>query len=480
MTASLDPTERVLDVVIIGAGISGLSAAYELQKNRPNIKFVILEAKGRVGGRLDSVELKTENGTDRWDVGGQWICRNQKAVMNLLEELEVEIYDQWDTGSKIMQNSDGIIKKYSGSLPPLWFLALLDMWWLIRKVEHLCRQVPIDDPRKCLKAAEWDGMTLETWKHQTIWTSVVKELLDTVVGILFGVTPSQMSLLYFLHYLHCAGGWSVAVDSDRKGHAQEWKIKGTAHKVTELLAGRLGKHRVLLNHPVTAIKQGDDYVHITSSVCESFKARLVIVAIPPHLTGQIEFSPPLPYNKQRVIHNMPPSHLTKFVASYDTPFWRKAGLCGDMARSSCVGCCENNPIGITFDGTTSNGSPAIVGFITSHAAAKWVSVKDEMKKEAILKSLKLFFGPEAEHPLDFFIKDWSQETWNGGCPVDVMVPGAITNYGDCLREPFNRIYWAGTETATEWRGYMSGAVQAGQRAGNEVLARLDNHSPNYK
>lgn len=72
---------------------------------------------------------------------------------------------------------------------------------------------------------------------------------------------------------------------------------------------------------------------------------------------------------------MPPSHLTKFVASYDTAFWRNAGLCGDMARSSCVGCCENNPIGITFDGTTSNGNPAIVGFITSYAAAKWVSVK---------------------------------------------------------------------------------------------------------
>lgn len=54
---------------------------------------------------------------------------------------------------------------------------------------------------------------------------VVKEVLDTVVGIVFGVTPSQMSLLYFLHYLHCAGGWSVVVDSDVKGHAQEWKIK---------------------------------------------------------------------------------------------------------------------------------------------------------------------------------------------------------------------------------------------------------------
>ncbi len=55
--------------------------------------------------------------------------------------------------------------------------------------------------------------------------SVVKEVLDTVVGIVFGVTPSQMSLLYFLHYLHCAGGWSIIVDSEFKGHAQEWRIK---------------------------------------------------------------------------------------------------------------------------------------------------------------------------------------------------------------------------------------------------------------
>jgi len=174
---------------------------------------------------------------------------------------------------------------------------------------------------------------------------------------------------------------------------------------------------------------------------------------------------------------MPPSHLTKFVATYATAFWRKAGLSGDMARSSSEGVCESNPVAITFDATTSNGNPAILGFITSYAAAKWTSVMDEIKKEAILKSLKSYFGPEAEHPLDFCVKDWSKETWNGGCPVDVMVPGAVINYGDCLREPFLRIHWAGTETATEWRGYMNGAVQAGQRVASEILSRLADPSP---
>ena len=57
--------------------------------------------------------------------------------MNLLEELDVEIYDQWNTGSKIMQASDGIIKTYSNPLPPLSYLALLDMWWFTYKVSIL-------------------------------------------------------------------------------------------------------------------------------------------------------------------------------------------------------------------------------------------------------------------------------------------------------------------------------------------------------
>lgn len=56
----------------------------------------------------------------------------------------------------------------------------------------------------------------------------MKEVFDTVVGIVFGVTPSQMSLLFFLHYLHCAGGWSVIVDPATKGYAQEWRIQVNA------------------------------------------------------------------------------------------------------------------------------------------------------------------------------------------------------------------------------------------------------------
>ena len=72
----------------------------------------------------------------------------------------------------------------------------------------------------------------------------VKELLDIVVGILFGATPSQMSLLFFLHYLHCAGGWSVIVDPDAKGYAQEWRIEvKTVYKFSKFVLFMMSQDR---------------------------------------------------------------------------------------------------------------------------------------------------------------------------------------------------------------------------------------------
>lgn len=62
------------------------------------------------------------------------LFRSQKAVMGLLEELDVEIYNQWCTGSKIMHGSDDAVTTYSNPLPPLSYLALLDMWWFTYKV----------------------------------------------------------------------------------------------------------------------------------------------------------------------------------------------------------------------------------------------------------------------------------------------------------------------------------------------------------
>ena len=84
-------------------------------------------------------------------------------------------------------------------------------------------------------------------------------------------------------------------------------------------------------------------------------------------------------------------------------------------------------------------------------------------------SIDIFGMDEFKNPTGYVEKDWNAEPWAWGCPVGMMAPGAITQFGDALRAPAGAVHWAGTETATEWQGYMNGAIVAGQRAAKEII-----------
>ena len=78
----------------------------------------------------------------------------------------------------------------------------------------------------------------------------------------------------------------------------------------------------------------------------------------------------------------------------------------------------------------------------------------------------------AQKPTAVYEKDWAGDTWARGCPVGVMAPGTLYDFGPTLRAPLGKIHWAGTETSDYWAGYMDGAVRSGERAAAEVVAAL--------
>jgi monoamine oxidase len=89
----------------------------------------------------------------------------------------------------------------------------------------------------------------------------------------------------------------------------------------------------------------------------------------------------------------------------------------------------------------------------------------------VLAALARAFGAEAARPSLYVEQDWSAERWSRGCPVSSPGAGALAAAGaDALRGPVGRIHWAGTETARQWPGYLEGALEAGERAADEVLA----------
>jgi monoamine oxidase len=89
----------------------------------------------------------------------------------------------------------------------------------------------------------------------------------------------------------------------------------------------------------------------------------------------------------------------------------------------------------------------------------------------VLAALTARLGPRAASPVDFVETPWFAEEWTRGCSFAHLRPGYLSRYGHLLREPFARVHWAGTETATKSHGAMDGAVRSGERAAAEILDR---------
>ncbi|XP_062410643.1 probable flavin-containing monoamine oxidase A [Sardina pilchardus] len=459
------------DVVIVGAGLSGLNAAHLLLQRDANLKVLVLEGKERVGGRTLTQDVPAAGGLDRWDLGGQWVSSSQTHVMQLIEELGLEVYPQYTKGKKVhhMGGPKARINTYTSSTPSYSPLTVLDFLQFLWKLDRLSKSVDVEEPWRTPDAVRLDAMTLSTYMEQHLWTTELKEELALCSRAVFGMEPCQMSLLFFLMYSAAAGGFLQLLETT-PGAAQEFRVKGGTQQLSECLAERIGTERVRLNSPVTAIWQGDDGVEVKTPT-ESFSCRVVIVTCPPHMAAQLEYQPALPMERQQLSRHMPVGYLNKFIITYPTAFWKDKGFSGEIVARPSNEC----PFCVTYDATLTTGKAALVGFIAGLQAYDWASRKMEERRAAVVSSLVRYLGPEASNFIHYIEKDWSQEPYSGGCPVNVMVPGMLTYFHPGLRRPVGRIHWAGTETATKWCGYMSGAIQSGHRVALEVLARLSPH-----
>ncbi|MGD8325538.1 MAG: FAD-dependent oxidoreductase, partial [Sphingomonadales bacterium] len=188
----------------------------------------------------------------------------------------------------------------------------------------------------------------------------------------------------------------------------------------------------------------------------------VIIAIPPTLTGQIEFTPLLPVKRRQLVQRTPMGSVIKAMARFDKPFWREEGLNGQMAA-------DVGPVRVLFDNTPPHGEwGVLVGFFEGADGREYSDKSVEERKAAFLECAARAFGPKALEATDYVDQDWSAERWSGGCYGTLFGPGVWADFGDMLAAPIGRIHWAGTDTAGEWNGYIDGGIAAGKRAAAEI------------
>ena len=451
---------READVIVVGAGLSGLAAAREvLQSGR---EALVLEAADRVGGRILTEEPIPGVFLE---LGAQWIGDTHHRMRALAGELGIELYAQFEDGETSYEfggqvlRGDGFGAQYGDDV------AAVER--VLRKLDAMAASVSVAEPWAAPQADEWDRITVGQWYDAQGLSPVGRELLEIcTVGIL-AVPTVEVSLLGLLvNVVTC--GVTADLLSESEGGAQTQRFVGGTAQIPERLAAQLGD-RVVLNAPVQSIEYSSDAVTVTCRGGVVARGRRVIVALAPTLAGRILYDPPLSGQRDQLTQRMPQASAHKMFALYDEPFWRADGLNGQLISDA-------GPARMTNDSCMPEGSggPGIIlGFLEGENARVEGRWSADRRHQAFRDELARHFGPRAGRP-DLIVEGgWADKEWTRGCYNANPGPCGWIHFGAALSAPVGPISWAATETAQEWSGYMEGAVAAGERAAQEALAGLD-------
>jgi monoamine oxidase len=455
---------RRVDVVVVGGGLAGLSAARALVKAGRSV--VVLEARGRVGGRTLNHVLGPAYPGKTVEIGGEFVGPTQDRILALADAVGVPRFPTYATGENVYI-ADGQATRYTGDVPPD-AQALPDLALLVTRLDQMAAQVPVDKPWTAASATDWDRQTAETWvRANSVNADRTVQLVNLFFDSAYGGRASDVSLLYVLAQIAGFGDESNPGTLERgistAGGAQESRLVGGSQLISIKAAQQLGR-RVVLGAPVRRIEQHGSTVTVISDR-GTWKARRAIVATPPQHAAEIGWNPLLPAAHDAVRRRMPLGTLMKCHAIYDEPFWRKEGLSGMALKIDGV-------VPEMFDNTPPEGTPGILmGF---HGGHEWrlYNGRPTERRQAVLACFAEAFGSQALRPRDYFEQDWTAERWSRGGPVSEVTPGTVTDFLPVLAQPFGRVHWAGTETADYWNGYMDGAVRSGERSAKEVLGEL--------
>ena len=450
------PVAGHMNVVIIGAGLSGLMAGRELRRRGVD-SFVVLEARDRVGGRTLNMPI---GGGHIVEVGGEWIGPGQDRIAALINELGIGVFDAYYEGDTTY-DIEGMISR--GLLPDVSLAEAADFAKIAWRLDRLSKQMPVGEPWRMKNASVLDQTTLGDWLRKHASTSFTPSVFRLITRAVWSGYPERMSLLWVLHYLRSAGGLLPVILND--GGAQDQRIVGGSQVISERMATDLGD-RVLLRRPVLRIEDLPPGRMRVVTTVETFTADRVIVAMAPSDTMRIDFAPALPKPRLDLASGwarLPRLPLVKAAMLYKSPFWRETGLNGAMQS-------DRSPIQLVFDNSPEDASMGVLSCFLSVVECPHLADR-QAREEGLKEELARYFGPRALDATGYVEKDWSADPWSTGC-ITPLTPGVLTAGGEHLRKPTGRIFWAGTESARRWCGYMDGAISAGERAAAEVHASL--------
>ncbi|WP_287385081.1 flavin monoamine oxidase family protein [Mesorhizobium sp.] len=415
------------DVAIVGAGFTGLSAAHEL--NKAGIDFVLLEARGRVGGRVES---KWNGLGERIDSGGQFLCEDMPELMALVRTLGKTLVETYVKGEVIAQPLTGeqdAERIYSASMA----------------IRDRMNAIAPGNPTIA-------GLTVAAWLDRQNDPGEAKAAFRSMIEGLWCQALEKLPL------------WHL-IDNDRRITNEVSELQYFVHETMQSLADDLAEDlgdRLRLNTPVRTIERRLGGVRLASTT-GSITARTALIAMPPMVASKLDFAPPLPVALEKALGVWQSGAVIKMQVRYPTAFWRAKGLSGMVMW-------RDPPALFACDVSKDGGHPALVVFVGGPLARE---LGDAALRAEVTARLKEALGTDAGSFTDFSCRDWTDDRWSGGGYSDLIIDTSATDAEQTLLAGAPPVYFASSELSPSFPGYVEGAIVAGRIAAQKILSEFN-------
>ena len=440
-------------VTVIGAGLAGLSAAYDLQ--RAGWKVIVLEARDRVGGRVYSVRSFAHGQVA--EGGGEFIEENHTHMLALAKHFNIKLglAGSWQSQSGDWACFDGKAGRVSDK--DLWGFDLageIERGW--ESMAGLSKNISDPyRPQAAREAERLDSQSAMDWIQSLDVHPIVKKYFRTYIRSEYTCEPERLSLLDLCRNAKMYYSTTGRLPSSRVIGGNDLIPHALADALPDVRLNAVVKSvHVALDGVAVTYQQGDSYVTVNSD--------FAILATPLTTARLIEFNPPLPAAHECMVNEISYGAVTKVMIQYRKRFWNEIDWNGRMG--------SDLPIGYTWHATShlESDDGILTVYTGGEPGTKLSELSDEERIRVAVEEIgKLFPGTSdlIEHTTTVA---WINEPFTCASYM-ALAPGDVLKHWKTLFEPAGRLFFAG-EHATAIQGFMEGAVESGQRAAVNIIS----------
>lgn len=444
------------NVLVLGAGLAGLAAAWELNKAGHNVK--VLEARERPGGRVSTLREPFANGLFA-EEGAAGYSATYTTAIKYIEELGLEREPYPMPEIPVVHHLNGKTFTVTPGEPVDWPYEMtreeheLGPWGIVTKY------VIATLPAEISESNDWGKSPLVEMDQISLGDYMRK------MGASEGAIELVRNTQWFAGVPEKTSGLSMAVsDFGLFMSGAPFILKGGNDKLPRGMAAKL-KDRIHYGVEITAIADEGEKVSVTGrqgGTPNSFEADYVICTIPAKAMNRVNIEPPLPGDKKEAVENMPYLDITRTYLQVAEPFWMDKGISGNAVTDLTTGAvfAHEHP-------TNPKNNPALLeNMVAGPKAAVMARMPEKELMEQVVRDMKKVHPDVGEHFQKGHVKAWSEDPF-AQAAFSWPAPGDVGKYLKALQNPHGKIHFAGEHTSI-LRSTMEGALRSGVRAAKAV------------